>query len=70
MKINEVFKALWGGVRANVWCLFHPWNHVMTRTEKLPGKLFYETVMVCAGKGSILNESWKTARVFYNRDDK
>ena len=65
MKISAVLKVLWAQVKANAWCLVHPWSHVMTRSYLKPGRWLYEIVEVSVGKGSILDGSWKTSRTFY-----
>jgi len=57
----EVFIA---HVRANVWCLFHFGHCILTHQTKAPG-CWPQTDRIEAGTGSILNGTWKTARVFY-----
>jgi hypothetical protein len=51
-------------VRANVWCLFHFGHCVLTHQTKAPG-CWPQTDRIETGTGSILNGTWKTARVFY-----
>ncbi len=57
-------KILWAKNQANVWCLFHFGDCVLTHGfSKSNGK--YVTTRVEVGAGSIMKANWKTHKIFY-----
>lgn len=66
-------KVFWAHVRANAWCLFHFGNCIYVEKDQVFGCVGgnrWVTTRIEAGKGSILNGTWKTSKVFYQREVK
>ena len=51
-------------VMANVWCLFHFGHCILIHQTTAPG-CWPQTDRIEVGTGSIINGTWKTAKVFY-----
>jgi len=62
--LKRLVRVFIAHVRANVWCLFHSGCCILTLGTKAPG-CWSQTYRIEVGTGSILNGTWKTARVFY-----
>ncbi len=61
-KLKRIFRVLWAHIRANAWCLVH--LDYMIFTKKIKNR----TVRIESGKGSILEGTWKTKKIFYNEE--
>lgn len=62
--MNALVRVFIAHVRANVWCLFHFGYCVLTHQTKAHG-CRPQTERIETGTGSIIDGTWKTARVFY-----
>ena len=62
--VQQVVLVFIAHIRANVWCLFHFGHCILTCQTKARG-YWPQTDSIEVGKGSILNGTWKTVKVFY-----
>jgi hypothetical protein len=67
--IMNLIRVFMGHVKANIWCLLHFGHCILTHTTKARGSWWSQTHLIEVGTGSILKRTWKTARVFYSRDN-
>jgi hypothetical protein len=62
-KMNEILKMLFANIKANIWCIFHLRYCVLWKYRN-GGK----QIRIEVGSGSLLTQSWKTKKIFYDSE--